>query len=80
MLAPLSEVAELGRIGLRSLVLAGLSVLWVLLALAGAARLCPRLRQSGWNLRLLAVSCTAGLAAAAVFLALQGWMPLLTWT
>lgn len=80
MLAPPSEVSELGRIGLRSMVLAGLSVAWVLLALAGAARLFPPLRHSGWSQRLLAVSCTAGLFAAAVFLALQGWMPLLTWT
>ena len=80
MLAPPSEVAALGRIGLRSLVLAGLSVAWVLIALAGAARLFPTLRHSGWHQRLLVVSCTAGFAAAAVFLALQGWMPLLTWT
>ena len=79
MLAPLSSVAELGRIGPRSLVLASLSVAWVALALAGAVRLLTTLSRSGWGLCVLSLWSMAGLLVAAMFLALQGWMPLLTW-
>ncbi len=79
MLAPLSSVAELGRISPRSLVLASLSIAWVVLALAGAVRLLTALSRSGWALRALSLWSTVGLLVAASFLALQGWVPLLTW-
>lgn len=79
MLAPLSSVAELGRISSRSLVLASLSIAWVVLALAGALRLLATLSRSGWGLRLLSLWSTAGLLVTATFLGLQGWVPLLTW-
>ena len=79
MLAPLSSVAELGRISPRSLILASLSIAWVVLALVGAVRLLTTLSRSGWGLRALSLWSMAGLLVAATFLALEGWVPLLTW-
>ena len=79
MLAPLSSVAELGRMSPRALILASLSVVWVAFAVAGAVRLLPTLSRSGWGFRLLSLWSMAGLLVAATFLALQNWMPLRTW-
>ncbi|MEM1384422.1 MAG: serine hydrolase domain-containing protein [Pseudomonadota bacterium] len=79
MLAPLATVAELGVVGARSLTLAGLSIAWP--AAVGVAAILLyrhwRLLASGSRWAAAAVLC--GFLPAAILLASQGWMPLLTW-
>ncbi|MCG8695609.1 MAG: beta-lactamase family protein, partial [Minwuiales bacterium] len=76
---PLDEIEQLGVPSPRSLLLLGLSLLWPLLTVLGCFLLVRRWGALAGSTRVGGVLVAVGYLTAVAALALQGWLPLVTW-